>query len=286
MFSRPLISVLILHSEQAQSLPNVLADLRKQSYHHNEIIVVDADKANTNQIDVLAGQYPEVRFIPFFGDPSFMRMLEMGAKYVKGKYCLVLNIEGQLPKASIELMVQYMNSQKKAIHILGLHTFSNGIYWRKYPSKYLPWMIFTQRTGPTQATTLLHSEAIADCSVFMVSAQSLQEIVSAKNYKTEWGLYFWQMIYCKNSDQRGIAPGISIKTKSNNYHSSYIYANLFSEAIPLINTYSIVNPLRYINYVVFIIFKYSQLLIRSFKILSNSSVFIHHPKVNLKHFAQ
>lgn len=263
MFIQPLVSVLILHTQSAQYLPTLLSDLRKQSYQHLEIIVVDADKSNSNKVDILAGQYPEVRFIPYFGEPTFIQMLKSGAKMAKGTYSFVLSIEAQLPRACIELMLQHISAQQIPIKALGLHIFAAGNYWRNNPSKTFPWLIRPQKIGPTEATSSESTGAIANSSAFMVPTSSLNEITGNIKFGSEWGFYNWQRKYCAQNGQISIAPGISVKTTANMYFGNYIYAQNRSEAINLINNFSLVNPLRYFNYLAYFAFYYCR-MIRNF----------------------
>ena len=251
MFIQPLVSVIILHTQRAQYLPTLLSDLRKQSYQYVEIIVVDADKTNSNQIDVLAGQYPEVRFIPYFGEPTYMEMLRSGAKMAKGTFSFVLSIEAQLPRACIELMLQHFSTQQNNIKVLGLHIFAAGSYWRRSPSKVFPWLIRSQKVGPTEAASSAFSSAMADSSAFLVLTSSLSEITGNPAFTSEWGFYFWQQKLCCDTGQKSIAPGISVKTVANMNMGKHSFAENKSEALAIINNYKRSNPLRYYNYLAY-----------------------------------
>lgn len=272
MFQQPLISAIVLYAECSQCLPNILSGLRQQTYQHIEIIVVDADKSNSNRIDVLAGQYPEVRFMPFFGEASFMPMLAAGFKMIKGSYCFVINTEVHLPVTAIETLLHQMLLHQHNIKIIGMHTSASGYYWRKRPSRIMPWIIRTERILPSQSSDSLYSQAIADSSAFMVSAKYLKEISEVRNFTSEWGIYYWQIKHCKPFEHRGIAPGICIKMATNMQKPKYIFAPKPAGAIALIHTMSIFNPLRYCNYILFYIFHVTELVFGLIKKLNATSV--------------
>lgn len=284
MLIDPLVSVIILHTQSAQYLPTLLSDLRKQSYQYVEIIVVDADKTNSNQVDVLAGQYPEVRFIPYFGEPTFMQMLRSGAKMAKGTYSLVLSIEAQLPRACIELMLQHISAHNGKIKALGLHIFASGYYWRSNPSKTFPWLIRSQKVGPTEATSQDYNGSMANSSAFMVSTNSLSEITGNTSFSSEWGFYFWQQKFCRKNGQKSIAPGISVKTSANMYLGNCSYTENRSEAIAIINTFRLTNPLRYINYLAYFAFYYGTVIRKMFHRTDKERSHVHFSGSHAKRF--
>lgn len=86
----PLISVVIPNWNGAQHLPTCLDSLRRQTYPHVEIIVVD-NNSHDDSLALLEREYPEVRAIALKENRGYAGGVNVGFGEAQGEILVVLN---------------------------------------------------------------------------------------------------------------------------------------------------------------------------------------------------
>jgi GT2 family glycosyltransferase len=86
----PLISVVIPNWNGAEHLPTCLDSLRRQTYPHVEIIVVDND-SHDDSVALLERDYPEVKAIPLKENRGYAGGVNTGFREAEGEVLVVLN---------------------------------------------------------------------------------------------------------------------------------------------------------------------------------------------------
>lgn len=86
----PLISVIIPNWNGAQHLPTCLDSLRRQTYPHVEVIVVD-NNSDDGSLGLLEKEYPDVKAIPLKENRGYAGGVNAGIRQAQGEILVVLN---------------------------------------------------------------------------------------------------------------------------------------------------------------------------------------------------
>jgi GT2 family glycosyltransferase len=94
MPGRPRISVIIPNWNGAHHLPICLDSLRRQTYPHFEVIVVD-NNSDDDSLALMASEYAEVRVIPLEENRGFAGGVNAGIREAQGEIIAVLNNDAE-----------------------------------------------------------------------------------------------------------------------------------------------------------------------------------------------
>ncbi|GAB3588521.1 glycosyltransferase family 2 protein [Hymenobacter daeguensis] len=101
---KPLVSIISINYNQAQVTCALLASLRRLTYPHYEVIVVD-NASPTEDPAPIAEQFPEVQLIRSAENLGFAGGNNLGIKAAKGDYCLFLNNDTEVVPHLLEPLV-------------------------------------------------------------------------------------------------------------------------------------------------------------------------------------
>ena len=90
----PLISVIIPNWNGAAHLPTCLDSLRRQTYPHFEVIVVD-NGSTDNSLQLLERDYPEVKVVALPENRGFAGGVNAGIRQARGEIIAVFNNDAQ-----------------------------------------------------------------------------------------------------------------------------------------------------------------------------------------------
>jgi GT2 family glycosyltransferase len=100
----PLVSVIIPNWNGVQHLPDCLDSLRRQSYPHFEVILVD-NGSHDSSLTLLAQQYPHVRMFPLAENRGFAPACNMGMRAARGELVVLLNNDTEADPGWLEAVV-------------------------------------------------------------------------------------------------------------------------------------------------------------------------------------
>jgi GT2 family glycosyltransferase len=113
MREQPLISVVIPNWNGAHHLPVCLDSLRKQTYPHVELIVVD-NASSDESLTLLEKEYPEVRAIALNENRGFAGGVNAGIKAAEGEILAVLNNDTEAHAEWLEELWKAMQDHPRA----------------------------------------------------------------------------------------------------------------------------------------------------------------------------
>jgi len=216
-----------------------------------EILVVDADARNKTDVTDIMGSYPDVTFLPFFGKPSYLEMLRHAIPSIKGGYCLILNIDLDLPKASVELMLNDMRNTP-ALKIMTVQLFQQGHFMRGYAPAYFPWIVVPHKAQPSESIIPVLTQGISGEFLYMITTSSLKEMTTDRAFNSEWGLFYWQLKYGAKLNLIGIATNITAKLRGSATPKPTPLPATLKEGFRIIDL-SIMPPYRWLYYIIFTI---------------------------------
>ena len=111
--SLPLVSVISINYNQAQVTCDMVASLRRVTYPNLEILVVD-NASPTDNPDIIAERYPEVKLIKSAKNLGFAGGNNLGIAQAKGKYLLFLNNDTEVEPDFLEPLVQLFEQNPQA----------------------------------------------------------------------------------------------------------------------------------------------------------------------------
>ena len=109
----PLVSVITVNYNQSQVTCDLLESLRKISYPHIEIIVVDNASPNDNP-DSIKANYPEIVLIKSGKNLGFAGGNNLGIEKSTGYYLLFINNDTEVPTDFLEPLVEFYQSHTDA----------------------------------------------------------------------------------------------------------------------------------------------------------------------------
>ncbi len=109
----PLFSVVIPNWNGAHHLPTCLNALRAQTYPHLEVIVVD-NASQDGSLDLLAGQYPQVRAIALPQNQGFTGACNAGMQAATGDFVALLNNDTEVDPGWVAAVVDAFQRHPEA----------------------------------------------------------------------------------------------------------------------------------------------------------------------------
>lgn len=111
--SRVKVSIVIVHYRNKNRLFGCLNSIKLQRPKNTcEVIVVDNDERKTIGPS-LRRSFPWVQYVKSKGNVGYAAGNNLGAKYAKGKYLLILNPDTELLSKSIDKLVQFLEENKR-----------------------------------------------------------------------------------------------------------------------------------------------------------------------------
>ena len=107
--TRPLVSVVIPHYGGIEVISECITSLSNCIYINIEIIVVDNNSPD-NSHEFIKTKFPEIKLLQSDYNRGFAGGCNMGAKYAKGEYILILNNDTTHNPEWIDYLVQFMDS--------------------------------------------------------------------------------------------------------------------------------------------------------------------------------
>ncbi|MBC3539163.1 glycosyltransferase family 2 protein [Rufibacter sediminis] len=111
--SKPLVSVISVNYNQAAVTCEMVASLRKVTYPHVEIIVVD-NASPTDDPTMIKEQFPEVKLIRSSVNLGFAGGNNLGIAQAQGEYLLFLNNDTEVEPGFLEPLVELFQKNEKA----------------------------------------------------------------------------------------------------------------------------------------------------------------------------
>lgn len=108
--SKPLVSIISINYNQAQVTCALLTSLRRLSYPHYEVIVVD-NASPTEDPAIIAEQFPEVQLIRSPENLGFAGGNNLGIVAAKGKYAFFLNNDTEVEPGLLEPLVELLEAK-------------------------------------------------------------------------------------------------------------------------------------------------------------------------------
>jgi GT2 family glycosyltransferase len=108
--SLPLVSLISINYNQAQVTCDMVASLRRVTYPHLEIIVVDNASPSDNP-DIIKERFPEVKLIKSDQNLGFAGGNNLGIAQAKGEYLLFLNNDTEVEPDFLEPLVRQPQSR-------------------------------------------------------------------------------------------------------------------------------------------------------------------------------
>ena len=127
---KPKVSIIILHYQVKSVLFNCLESLKRhQPKVSHEIIVVDNDEKKTLD-KILKKKFPQIKYLKSPGNIGYGAGNNLGAKIAQGQYLFILNPDIIISPGSIDKLVSFLQSNKKATAVAPLLTNQKG---KPYP---------------------------------------------------------------------------------------------------------------------------------------------------------
>lgn len=111
---RPLVSIIVLNYKQRKVTADCLDSLRKVKKPSFEVILVD-NNSSDGSVPYFRKQYPWVRLIPNKANSFFAKGNNVGVKYARGTYILLLNNDVLVEKNFLERLLQAIHDNKTAV---------------------------------------------------------------------------------------------------------------------------------------------------------------------------
>lgn len=108
---QPLVSIVTVNFNGAQYTVELLDTLKKISYPNIEVFVVD--NASTQPYDIITQKHPWVKFIRSEKNLGFAGGNNLALKEAKGKYCLLINNDTEVPEGFLEPLVEKLEVDEK-----------------------------------------------------------------------------------------------------------------------------------------------------------------------------
>ena len=125
----PLVSVVIPHYGGKIILNECLESLNKITYSNIEIIVIDNNSPD-NSAEYIAEKYPKVKLIISDYNRGFAGGCNLGVKYAKGKYLLILNNDTTHEYNFLEGLVQKLEANQNICSVQPkIKNFNNNLYF-------------------------------------------------------------------------------------------------------------------------------------------------------------
>lgn len=110
---QPLISIVIPNWNGAHHLPTCLDSLRRQTYSHIEVILVD-NASTDGSLDLLARDYPEVRAMVLSKNRGFTGACNTGIRAARGAFIALLNNDTEVDARWAEAVVDVFARRPEA----------------------------------------------------------------------------------------------------------------------------------------------------------------------------
>ena len=123
-----LLSIIVTHYKTPSLLKLCLKSLKDATQNLSaEILVLDSEAEEETE-EMLASEWPEVRFFPFKKNTGYAKIVNVGLREAKGDYLIVLNADLLAEKDSLAKMIDYLSANPK-VGLLGpqLLNFNGGI---------------------------------------------------------------------------------------------------------------------------------------------------------------
>ncbi len=131
MRTEPLISIITINYKQAEVTNELLDSLSQVTWNNLEIIVVD-NNSGTTDTKKINTNYKNVKLICSFKNLGFAGGNNLGIKYAKGKYILLLNNDTEVFPEFIEPMVELMEENSTIGAISPLIKYFENPKWIQY----------------------------------------------------------------------------------------------------------------------------------------------------------
>lgn len=105
-------SIVILTWNQLDFTKDCLRSLFKQDFKDFEVIVVD-NASTDNTVDYIQKEYPQIRIIMNKKNLGFPEGNNVGAKYARGEYVILLNNDTTVDKKWLSELLKFMDKNKK-----------------------------------------------------------------------------------------------------------------------------------------------------------------------------
>lgn len=102
--NKPFVSIITINYNQLAVTCEMLDSVRKLSYPHLEIILVD-NASQTNPQTIFEARYPEVRFVRSEENLGFSGGNNLGIRVAQGDYLFLVNNDTELQEGSIEQLL-------------------------------------------------------------------------------------------------------------------------------------------------------------------------------------
>ncbi len=109
--TKPLISIVTVNYNGAQHTVALLNSLQKISYPNIEVFVVD--NASSQPYDEIVQKHAWVKLISSQENLGFAGGNNLALKEAKGKYCLLINNDTEVPKGFLEPLVEQLERDEK-----------------------------------------------------------------------------------------------------------------------------------------------------------------------------
>ena len=125
----PLVSIVIVNYNGDKHLPGLLESLRQQTYHHQEVIVVD-NHSTDNSCQWLKARHPGCRLKELNKNIGFAAAVNIGIREAAGDFILVLNNDIVVEETAIYEMVKVAlsSSQKWSAVAPKMKFFNNPAF--------------------------------------------------------------------------------------------------------------------------------------------------------------
>src|SRR4030065_152149 len=135
--TRPILSIIIVYFKgKANLLTSIRSIIRSKPKTSYEIIVVD-----NNQNSELEGLFKpnrqKIKYIKSKNNLGYGAGNNLGASYAKGKYLFILNPDTKVYKNSIDLLVEFLERNKKAAIVAPNLVDQNGKIYKQMGSRLL-----------------------------------------------------------------------------------------------------------------------------------------------------
>lgn len=108
---KPLVSIITVNFNGAEHTIAMLETLKQVNYPNIEVFVVD--NASSQPYEEITQKHPWVKFIRSDKNLGFAGGNNLALKEAKGKYCLLINNDTEVPKGFLEPLVEKLETDEK-----------------------------------------------------------------------------------------------------------------------------------------------------------------------------